>query len=67
LTEAGLALMLTVGAECEPPEPESKELPHPVNTRKNTSINTVADGDEIRMRDRFAHSFITVFFLPVLR
>jgi hypothetical protein len=59
LTEAGLALMLIVGAD-EPPEPEWTDEPHPVNTRRAANINAIADSEEIPLRDRFAHSFITV-------
>ena len=60
LTEAGLALMLTVGAD-EPPELALVVEPHPVNTRRSASINTAADGKEIRLRDRWERSDIMVF------
>jgi hypothetical protein len=57
--EAGLAAMLTVGVavgvllKLAPP--------HPVNTRRSGNMNTIANGEEILRRNRWAHVFITVF------
>ena len=63
LTEAGLALMLTVGV---PVPPLLKLRPHPVNTRRSADINIIANDEEIRLTDRLARSFIMVFS-PIFR
>jgi hypothetical protein len=62
LIEAGLAAMLTVGIAVEV-ELLKLAPPHPANTRKSGNRNTIANGEEIQLRDRWAHAFITVFSL----
>jgi hypothetical protein len=62
LIEAGLAAMLTVGIAVEV-EPLNEAPPHPVNTSKSGNRNTNANGEEIQLRDRWAHAFMTVFSL----
>jgi hypothetical protein len=61
LIEAGLAAMLTVGIAVEV-EPLNEEPPHPANTTRSGNRNTNANGEEIQLRDRWAHAFIAVFF-----
>jgi hypothetical protein len=60
--EAGLAAMLTVGITGEE-EPLNEEPPHPLKTSKSGNRNTNAKGEEIQLRDRWAHAFIAVFSL----
>ena len=57
--EAGLAAMLTVGVAVD--VPLKLAPPHPVNTRRSGNMNTIAKGEEILLRNRWAHVFITVF------
>jgi hypothetical protein len=57
--EAGLAAMLTVGVAVDVLLKWAP--PHPVNTRRSGNINTNAKGEEILLRNRWAHVFITVF------
>jgi hypothetical protein len=35
--------------------------PHPANTRRSGNINTIANREEILLRDPWAHVFIAVF------
>ncbi len=62
LIEAGLAAMLTVGIAVEV-ELLNEAPPHPVNTRKSGYTTANANGEEIQLRDRWAHAFIAVFSL----
>jgi hypothetical protein len=62
LIEAGLAAMLTVGIVVEV-ELLNEAPPHPVNTSKSGKRNTNAKGEEIQLRDQWAHAFIAVFSL----
>lgn len=62
LIEAGLAAMLTVGIAVEE-ELLNEAPPHPVKTSKSGNRNTNANGEEIQLRDRWAHEFIAVFSL----
>jgi hypothetical protein len=57
--EAGLAAMLTVGVAVG--ALLKLAPPHPVNTRRSGNMNTIANGEEILRRNRWAHVFITVF------
>jgi hypothetical protein len=56
--EAGLAAMFTVGVAVA--VPLKLAPPHPVNSRRSGNMNTIANGEEILLRDRWAHAFITV-------
>jgi hypothetical protein len=58
--EAGLAAMLTVGVDVVVGVLLKWAPPHPVNTRRSGNMNTIAKGEEILLRDRWAHAFITV-------
>jgi hypothetical protein len=58
--EAGLAAMLTVGVDVVVGALLKWAPPHPVNTRRSGNMNTIANGEEILLRDRWAHAFITV-------
>jgi hypothetical protein len=62
LIEPGLAAMLTVGIAGEE-ELLNVAPPHPVKTSKNGNSNTKANGEEMQLRDRWAHDFIAVFSL----
>jgi hypothetical protein len=59
--EAGLAAMLTVGVVDAVDVLLKLAPPHPVNTRRSGNINTIAKGEEILLRDQWAHVFITMF------
>jgi hypothetical protein len=59
--EAGLAAMLTVGVAVAVAVLLKWAPPHPLNSRRNGNINAIAKGEEILLRDRWAHVFITMF------
>jgi len=59
--EAGLAAMFTVGVAVPVDVLLKWAPPHPVNTRRSGNMNTIANGEEILRRVRWAHAFMTVF------
>ncbi len=61
--EVGLAVMLTVGVAVAVGVLLKWAPPHPVNTRRSGNMNTIAKGEEILLRNWWAHVFITVFLL----
>jgi hypothetical protein len=67
LIEVGLAVMLTVGAVAELPDPLAslflKLAPHPVSS-ESAVMN--AAGSSIRKRDRRMTTFVTVFSLLLI-
>ncbi len=56
--------MLTVGIAVEE-ELLNVAPPHPFKTSKSGLRNSNASGEEIQLRDRWAHDFITVFSLLI--
>lgn len=60
MIEAGLAAMLTVGVAAVGVLLKWAP-PHPANTRRSGNINTIANREEILLRDPWAHVFIAVF------
>lgn len=66
-TEVGLAVMLTVGAEDEPPEPvlEWTSEPHPVTSSKIERLVIAPNGERIRQRIWGTRSFSTGFTFAI--
>jgi hypothetical protein len=60
LTEVGLAVMVTVGAD-DPPEPEWAEDPHPVTSSRRKRPDTTPSGERIRQINWGTRTFVTVF------